>query len=163
MKAVTIFGSNSGNKRALIDQAIQHLSKVGDIVIGSSFYETEPWGFTCQENFLNQITVFETSLSAIDFLRYCLKTETLLGRVRLADAPRYSSRPIDIDLLFFDAQIIQTEELFLPHPRIQERNFVLTPLMEIMPDFVHPVFHKTISQLFYELTDSLEVKKIDMY
>ena len=163
MKAVTIFGSNSGDKQALILQAIEQLKQVGTVVASSSFYETEPWGFSCDEQFLNQITVFETTQSPIIFLKTCLETERQLGRIRTENGPRYSSRPIDIDLLFCDNLIIQTPELTIPHPRISERNFVLVPLTEIMPDFQHPVFAKSLSQLLEESTDPLQVHKIHRF
>ena len=99
MQVVTILGSNSGNKRQLITEAIRILSSTEQWVMASSFYETAPWGFECDENFLNQVVVFQTRLSAFDFLQRCLETEKRLGRIRLAGGPRYSSRPIDIDLL----------------------------------------------------------------
>ena len=149
MQVVTILGSNSGNKRQLITEAIRILSSTEQWVMASSFYETAPWGFECDENFLNQVVVFQTRLSAFDFLQRCLETEKRLGRIRLAGGPRYSSRPIDIALLFYD-----------PHPRMQERNFVLTPLAEILPDFVHPVFQKTIATLLQECPDKLEARKL---
>ena len=161
MQVVTLFGSNSGNKQELILQAIAQLSKVGEVVASSSFYETAPWGFSCREYFLNQITVFETSLSPMAFLDLSLETEQQLGRIRTTDSPRYASRPIDIDLLFCDSRIIHTPKLIIPHPRISERNFVLVPLVEILPDFLHPVSQKTMTQLLAESTDPLEVKKID--
>jgi len=161
MQAVTIFGSNSGQKQELITQAIHRLSSVGKAILSSSFYETEPWGFECNENFLNQITVFETSLSPQAFLDCCLQTEKQLGRIRFPGGPRYSSRPIDIDLLFCDSLIIHTPGLVLPHPRLCERNFVLVPLSEIMPDFIHPVSGKTIARLLAESPDRLQVKKAD--
>ena len=125
--------------------------------MASSFYETAPWGFECDENFLNQVVVFQTRLSAFDFLQRCLETEKRLGRIRLAGGPRYSSRPIDIDLLFYDSVILNTPDLILPHPRMQERNFVLTPLAEILPDFVHPVFQKTIATLLQVSSDSSDL------
>lgn len=93
MQAVTIFGSNSGKKQELIIQAIRQLSQTGEIVLSSSFYETEPWGFKCHENFLNQITVFETLLSPEEFLKTCLDIEKKLGRVRTSNGPRYSPVP----------------------------------------------------------------------
>lgn len=160
MRAVTIFGSNSGDRQALITQAIRKLSEAGRIVASSSFYETEPWGFECREHFLNQITVFETALSPEKFLETCLDTEKQLGRIRTTDGPRYSSRPIDIDLLFCDSRILNTSALTLPHPRMCERNFVLVPLAEIIPDFVHPVLGKSIATLLEESPDRLQVKKI---
>ena len=160
MQVVTILGSNSGNKRQLITEAIRILSSTEQWVMASSFYETAPWGFECDENFLNQVVVFQTRLSAFDFLQRCLETENRLGRIRLAGGPRYSSRPIDIDLLFYDSVILNTPDLILPHPRMQERNFVLTPLAEILPDFVHPVFQKTIATLLQECPDKLEARKL---
>ena len=108
MQVVTILGSNSGNKRQLITEAIRILSSTEQWVMASSFYETAPWGFECDENFLNQVVVFQTRLSAFDFLQRCLETEKRLGRIRLAGGPRYSSRPIDIDLLFYDSVILNT-------------------------------------------------------
>ena len=156
----TILGSNSGNKRQLITEAIRILSSTEQWVMASSFYETAPWGFECDENFLNQVVVFQTRLSAFDFLQRCLETEKRLGRIRLAGGPRYSSRPIDIDLLFYDSVILNTPDLILPHPRMQERNFVLTPLAEILPDFVHPVFQKTIATLLQECPDKLQARKL---
>lgn len=161
MQVVTIFGSNSGNKQELITQAIDRLSRIGKIVLSSSFYETEPWGFECRENFLNQVTVFATALSPEKFLQACLDTEKHLGRVRSTDGPRYSSRPIDIDLLFCDSQILDTPRLTIPHPRLSKRNFVLIPLVEIMPDFVHPVLGKSIKDLLSESPDQLQVRKIN--
>ncbi|MDE6451009.1 MAG: 2-amino-4-hydroxy-6-hydroxymethyldihydropteridine diphosphokinase [Odoribacter sp.] len=160
MQAVTIFGSNSGPREKLITQAIRQLSEAGKIVLSSSFYETEPWGFECHENFLNQITVFETLLSPEEFLKTCLDIEKQLGRIRLPNASRYSSRPIDIDLLFYDSRILETPDLILPHPRLCERNFVLVPLAEIMPEFVHPVTGKTIAELLAASPDRMEVKKL---
>lgn len=160
MQAVAIFGSNSGNKQALLTEAIRRVSSVGYITASSSVYETAPWGFESKENFLNQVVIFETALSPAAFLKFCLDTEKELGRIRFSNSPRYSSRPIDIDLLFYDSLILDTPELILPHPRMCERNFVLVPLAEIMPGFIHPQFHKTILQLLTECPDTLPVKKI---
>lgn len=160
MQAVTLFGSNTGDKQRIINQAISRLSSVGHIISGSSFYETVPWGFEADENFLNQITVFDTLCTPEDFLNFCLTTEKQLGRIRSTDGPRYASRPIDIDLLFCDDLILNTPELMLPHPRLHKRNFVLIPLAEIMPAFIHPQFNKNISQLLAECTDTLPVKRV---
>lgn len=161
MQVVTIFGSNSGDKFQLIKQAEIILSqKTGDVIAASSFYETEPWGFECNENFLNRVVVFETRLSPEDFLTACLDTEKILGRIRNYPAKHYASRPIDIDILFYDSLIVQTADLTIPHPRICERNFVLVPLNEILPAFVHPVFHQTIAELLKTCPDHLEVMAI---
>lgn len=159
MRVTTILGSNSGNKRKIITETIHRLSTAGKIVMASSLYETEPWGFESGENFLNQVVVFETSLSPQEFLKHCLQAEQYLGRIRNPQGPRYASRPIDIDILFYDSIVLDSPELTIPHPRIAERNFVLIPLQEIMPDFIHPVFHKTITELQKECKDKLIVKK----
>ncbi len=161
MQAVTILGSNQGEKCRLIRQAVSILAaQVGPVIGKSSFYETAPWGFESNEDFLNQVVLFDTPLSPIKFLHCCLQTEAQLGRIRTPDGPRYDSRPIDIDLLFYDSRIMETPELQIPHPRLSERNFVLAPLTEIMPGFLHPVLRKTMTQLYAECTDTCAVRKI---
>ncbi len=157
---VTILGSNSENKHRQLKKATHLLSAVGEIIQKSSFYETEPWGFEACENFLNQVIVFETPLKPSDFLRHCLEVEKQLGRVRNPNGPRYTSRSIDIDILFCDSQIIDTPELIIPHPRLCERLFVLAPLAEIMPDFIHPDKQKSIQELLSICPDHSTVKKI---
>lgn len=160
MQVVVIFGSNSGNKRRTIEEATTLLSeRVGAIVIKSSFYETEPWGFECTELFLNQVVIFESTLAPEDILQACLETEKRLGRIRPAGI-RYASRTIDIDILFCGQQVISTTQLTVPHPRLELRNFVLTPLNEIIPDFIHPVLHKKISGLLTECPDKMAVRKL---
>lgn len=162
MQVVTILGSNSGDKYRLISQAIDLLTEeVGEMTLASSYYETEPWGFECEENFLNRIVVFETELCPEVFLQTALDIEKRLGRTRSADGPRYTSRPIDIDILFYGTEVIDTPALTVPHPRLAERNFVLTPLCEILPDFIHPVLHKNIQILREECPDQSEVHKIE--
>ena len=163
MQVITSFGSNQGNKFRILKAAAAALSDaVGRITGISAFYETTPWGFDREENFLNQVIVFESQLSPTGFLQQCLKTEEKFGRIRYTPGPRYASRPIDIDMLFYDSLILNLPDLQLPHPRICERNFVLAPLAEIMPDFIHPVSGKTIAQLFRESPDSLQVKKLNL-
>lgn len=158
IEVVTILGSNSGNKYLLMEKAIHLLSeKAGKFLLASSYYETEPWGFECDENFLNRIVVFRTALSPEQFLQVCLDIEQQLGRIRSGNNPRYTSRPIDIDILFYGSEIISTSDLTIPHPRLTERNFVLTPLNEVMPDFIHPVLHQSISTLLDECPDKLKV------
>lgn len=158
MQAVTILGSNQGDKCRILRQAVSILAAEAGRVTGkSSLYETASWGFESNENFLNQVVLFETPLSPSHFLDCCLQTEARLGRIRTQDGPRYASRPIDIDLLFYDSLIIETPELQIPHPRLSERNFVLVPLTEVMPGFMHPVLKKTIAQLLAECPDTCAV------
>lgn len=162
MQVVTILGSNSGNKFRLMEQAVSLLEKqAGKVTLASSYYETAPWGFECKENFLNRVVVFETEYCPESFLQTALAVEEQLGRTRSANGPRYTSRPIDIDILFYGTEIIDTPTLTIPHPRLEERNFVLTPLREILPSFVHPLSHKTIQTLWEECPDKLEVRKIE--
>lgn len=160
MKVTVIFGSNTGNRQETIEKAISLLTvRTGKATGMSAYYETAPWGFDCPEAFLNRIVVFETTLSPQDFLAVCLQTEEQLGRIRHS-GPRYQSRTIDIDILFYESVVLDSPALTLPHPRIAERNFVLVPLNELMPEFRHPVLHKTIAELLKKTPDRLSVKKL---
>ena len=157
MKITVIFGSNTGDRQKTIEKAEALLSeRAGILLKSSSYYETEPWGFECNDSFLNRIATFDTSLSPQEFLDICLDIEQELGRIRL-DRARYQSRTIDIDLLFCDSLSLNTPQLIVPHPRLAERNFVLVPLCEIMPDFIHPVLRKSIRQLLDICPDNCKV------
>jgi 2-amino-4-hydroxy-6-hydroxymethyldihydropteridine diphosphokinase len=158
-KIVLLLGGNLGDKYAILNEAEEILlERLGSVELYSSFYETEAWGFETENIFLNKVLVIRTHYTSEQSLRICQKIELELGRVRKEN--RYSSRLIDIDLLFFNKDIVNTEDLILPHPRIQERRFVLEPLNEIMGYFVHPVYTKKISTLLEECADECIVKKI---
>lgn len=157
---VLLIGSNSGNKFQMLQEAVTRLQTLGKLIASSSLYETEPWGFECNENFINQAVILETSLSPFEFLEHSLNIEQQLGRIRNSNSPRYTSRTIDIDIIFYGTQIINTPTLTVPHPRMQERNFVLSPLAEIIPNFKHPVFQQTINSLLSTCPDQSAVKKI---
>lgn len=147
MEIVLGFGSNIGNRRTTIEQAYDMLSRtLGKMTKCSSFIETEPWGFECKDKFINSVAVFETLLSPLEALKVCNETEYALGR-RRNNAVGYASRTIDIDILFCEDRIIDTSELQVPHPLIDKRNFVLLPLKEILPDFVHPLLNKKIKDI----------------
>ncbi len=147
MEIVLGFGSNIGNRRTTIEQAYDMLSRtLGKMTKCSSFIETEPWGFECKDKFINSVAVFETLLSPLEALKVCNETEYALGR-RRNNAVGYASRTIDIDILFCEDRIIDTAELQVPHPLIDKRNFVLLPLKEILPDFVHPLLNKKIKDI----------------
>ena len=155
-----LLGGNLGNKSVIFKEAQNILQKkLGKIVKESSIYETEPWGFKTKENFWNQALIIETSLSSKEVLKITKKTETELGRI--PGEKRYTSRTIDIDLLFFGNLIINEPNLEIPHPRMINRRFVLIPLNEIAPEWVHPVLKKTIKELLEECTDTLKVKKLE--
>lgn len=142
-------GSNVGNRIDNMNKAIEILSNKGiRIKQISSFYETEPWGVKEQAKFLNAVIKAETSLSPQELL-LCIKSiESELGR---KETFRWGPRMIDIDILFYDNQVINNDELTIPHPLIQDREFVLLPLVEILPDWIHPVLSKDIKTLLNEL------------
>lgn len=164
---VLLIGGNQGERVVLMMQAIALIAqRIGTVSVVSSLYETEPWGFEAEQKFLNQALVVDTDLDAQTVLEVALAIEQELGRVRptggadwQSDDRTYASRPIDIDLIFYNNDIVQTPSLQLPHPRMHLRRFVLQPLAQIVPDLMHPKFGKTVRQLLDECTDQGEVKE----
>jgi len=152
-------GGNMGKRKKLIDSAINALSRECSIVTQSSIYETAPWGFSAENNFYNQVIKIETNLSAFQLLKLTQNIETKLGRIRTDT--RYISRTMDIDILFFNKEIIDNKELTIPHPQIHNRKFVLVPLHEIAPDFIHPQEKITITEMLNRCADTSECKKIN--
>jgi 2-amino-4-hydroxy-6-hydroxymethyldihydropteridine diphosphokinase len=149
-------GSNMGNRLQNIEQASALIAELAGIVKKkSAIYETEAWGNTNQEDFLNQALLVETTLSPEALLEKVLWVETKIGRQRLV---KWEPRIIDIDILLYDDVIFSSVDLIIPHPYLHERRFTLTPLTEIAPDIVHPVLKKTIFQLLQACTDTLAVK-----
>lgn len=159
IKLYILLGGNLGDKQRVFSDARAKLSQqVGTITNQSVLYETEPWGFESEDIFWNQVLEISTSFSPEEVLRQTQQIERELGRIRKAS--QYDSRIIDIDILFYGHLIIKTENLVVPHPRIQERKFALVPLCEIAPELIHPVFQKSIRQLLDECTDPLKVEKV---
>lgn len=157
IKLYILLGGNLGDKHLVFSEARLRLSQqVGTITIQSAIYETEPWGFESDDIFWNQVLEISTELSPEEVLKQTQQIEHDLGRIRKAN--QYDSRIIDIDILFYGDLIIKTENLVVPHPRIQERKFALVPLSEIAPELIHPVFLKSIRQLLAECTDQLKVE-----
>lgn len=154
---VLSFGSNKGNRYNYIKKAIKTLSLSGDfnLIAVSNLYETEPWGFKNQKKFLNCTGAGLTRLTPVAFLRLIKKTELELGRLYKY---KWQEREIDIDILFFGSRVLSTEQLIIPHPRLHKRNFVLFPLKDIMPEFMHPVLRKTVIQLLKLAGDTAGVK-----
>lgn len=149
MKITLGFGSNLGERKATIEQAYELLEKeLGKMISKSAFLETKPWGFESEDMFVNSAAVFETERTPMQALEICNRIEKMLGRKRNVDDVGYVSRTIDIDIIFCDSQIIDTPLLKVPHPLMEKRDFVLKPLREIMPDFVHPVLGKKIKEIF---------------
>jgi len=158
-KLFLLLGGNLGDKEHIFSSArIRLEEELGELLLMSSVFETEPWGFQSDDLFWNQVILIGTERSPLDVLERTKAIELELGRVRKAE--RYCSRLIDIDLLFYDDLVFHEPRLELPHPRIIDRRFVLEPLSEIAPDLLHPVFGQTIMELFENCSDTLSVKKL---
>lgn len=145
-------GSNIGDRLAYIQQAVSLLSMTDKIKIvkSSSFYETEPWGNKNQNWFVNAAVALDTELSPVELLKLCQSVEMQLGRNRV-NQEKWSERTIDIDILMYDNLVMSNDILSIPHPYMHKRAFVLVPMLEVKSDLVHPVFKKTISELYDEL------------
>ena len=142
-------GSNMGEGRKNLDLAIKMMNERGVLVEKVSTYiETEPYGYTEQDNFVNAVCIAETKLSPRELLEVLLKIELDMGRVRII---KWGPRIIDLDILFYEDLIIDEEDLKVQHIEIQKRSFVLEPVNEISPDKIHPVFKKTVHQLLLDL------------
>lgn len=137
-------GSNLGNRAANLKEAIASLPPQMDVKAKSKVYETPPWGYIEQEKFLNQVLMAKTYLEPEALLKHLKRLEVALGRkVTFQNGPRL----IDIDILFYDSLVFESPTLMIPHPRVHERGFVLLPMMDIAPDFVHPVKQKSVRDL----------------
>jgi 2-amino-4-hydroxy-6-hydroxymethyldihydropteridine diphosphokinase len=153
--AYLLLGGNMGDRLNNLALAMQFLEKeVGKILKYSSVYETASWGNTEQPDFLNQVLFIETNLTAEQIMEQILFFENKMGRVRTS---KNASRVIDIDILFFNKEIVETKNVIVPHPQIQNRNFVLYPLNELAPELKHPVLKKTIHELLLQCNDMLPV------
>jgi 2-amino-4-hydroxy-6-hydroxymethyldihydropteridine diphosphokinase len=156
--AYLITGSNMGDRGQYLATARELINTdCGEITKTSFVYETAAWGKVNQPAFLNQALEVHTSLNAKQLIRYILKVEKKMGRIR---KEKYGPRLIDIDILFFNDEIHKTSFLKIPHPEMQNRRFVLVPLAEIAPAIAHPVLHKTVTELLDDCPDTLDVKKI---
>ena len=148
-RAYVALGSNLGDREENLRTALKHLQENGvEVIKTSTFIETEPYGVTDQPGFVNAVCQVETELAPLELLRLLLSIEQEMGRVRLR---RWGERNIDLDLLLYEDAVLESEELSLPHPDMQNRDFVLLPLAQIAGEVVHPVLEKTINLLKEEL------------
>jgi 2-amino-4-hydroxy-6-hydroxymethyldihydropteridine diphosphokinase len=151
-------GGNIGDREKALSHAIQKISEqVGDIQAKSTIYETEAWGVENQQAYLNQCIKVKTDLKATELIDVLLLIEKELGRERTINQI-YEPRTIDIDILFYNNDIINESKLLVPHPRLHVRKFVLIPLEEIASNYLHPLLNKTIFNLLSECEDTSDVK-----
>ncbi|WP_018478454.1 2-amino-4-hydroxy-6-hydroxymethyldihydropteridine diphosphokinase [Pontibacter roseus] len=152
-----LLGGNLGDRVLYLQQARAGIAKrIGILERSSSLYETAAWGNTEQPAFLNQVLEVQTELSPEQVLQDINMLEQELGRVRLE---HWGARVIDIDILFYDDLVLQTQRLTIPHPQLHLRRFTLLPLAELAPELVHPVLGKSISTLLVDCPDELEVRE----
>lgn len=146
-------GSNTGDRIGYVQQATSLLGACENISIirTSAFYETEPWNMSSKTWFVNAVVEIKTKLSPKELLLECQRIEAQLGRKRSNETSNYEDRTIDIDILFYNNEIVQDEELTIPHKYVHLRAFTLVPLLELIPDYVHPVLHKSIIELHNDL------------
>jgi len=155
-----LLGTNLGDKERNLELAIGEVSKE-DIssLKHSSLFKSEAWGFESKNYFLNQCVSFYTPLNAEELLISLKLIEKEMGR-KIQKSAGYQDRIIDIDILFFGNEIINGEQLIVPHPRISERRFTLLAMNDLEPEFIHPVFRKSIKDLLYECQDNSNVIKL---
>ncbi len=150
-------GSNIGDREQQLEFAISEIKeKVGDITNSSKVYESSPWRVDGQSNYLNQVIKIKTEIDAESVLSVVLDIENDLGRKRIE---KWGERFIDIDIIFYNNEIIETAELCIPHKHMHERKFVLTPLNEIASDYLHPKYNKTVADLLVECNDVESVEE----
>jgi 2-amino-4-hydroxy-6-hydroxymethyldihydropteridine diphosphokinase len=153
-------GGNIGNKRENFLKAEELIhSKLGSIALKSSVYETPPWGFQAEENFWNSVLFIETKLGPDEVLWRIHEIEDYFAKEEGTE--RYQSREIDIDILYYDDLFMETKLLIIPHPQIQNRKFVLVPLVEIAPDLKHPLLRLTSLQMLENCKDVSVIKKVE--
>jgi 2-amino-4-hydroxy-6-hydroxymethyldihydropteridine diphosphokinase len=157
-KVFLLLGSNLGDRLHHLSQAKDEIAHhVGDIQTFSSIYKTAPWGDSDQPEFFNQVLLVLTTHPPELVLEKILMIETRMGRLR---KKKWGPRVIDIDILFYDQLIVNTENLTIPHPSLQTRRFTLVPLVEIHPELQHPILKKNVRTLLHECPDNLEVSKV---
>lgn len=152
---VILLGTNLGDRLLNLKKADLEIGqRIGLVLMRSMIYQTKPWGNTEQDDFLNQVLVIDSSKKANEILSALLEIELEMGRKR---TKQWEPRIIDLDILYFGDEIIETKDLKIPHPFIQERRFTLVPLAEILPAMIHPVFKQSNYDLLLQTTDHSSV------
>lgn len=160
IKALLSLGTNMGDRKMNLARAIRYINVgVGHIIDLSGVYETEAWGFNADQKFLNMVVEVITDYSPLEMLKNCQLIENKLGRTRTKDTG-YESRTIDIDILFYNNDIIKEDTLIIPHPLLHKRKFILEPLAEITPDYLHPTLKYSVKELLNRCTDTAEVEQL---
>ena len=154
MNIIILLGSNLGDRLANLKQAIASIASFSSILQHSNIYQTAAWGNTDQADFLNQAIEIQTHQSAENLMQALLAIESQMGRVRLQ---KWEPRIIDLDIIFYESAIHNSDFIQIPHPEMQKRAFVLKPLLDIIPNFEHPILKQTITQLWEKCPDQLEV------
>lgn len=157
-RAYLLLGSNLGNREQYLEDALNLIAKkIGDIVVKSAVYETAAWGKTDQPSFLNLAVAVDTALNPEELLKEVLNIELLLGRTR---EEKWGARFIDIDIILYGNEVIDLgQKLQIPHPEMQNRKFVMQPLVEIAPNLIHPFLNKRMTEILSTLVDTLSVLK----
>ncbi len=146
MKILSI-GTNLGNRRENVDRAIELIGAIGNVVAVSEMYETEAWGFESDNVFLNMVVVVETGLSPFELLEATQNIEREMGREVKTKNVDYADRIIDIDIVGYDDEVICSEQLIVPHPMMHKRMFVLEPLRDVAPDWIHPKMGWSVDEM----------------
>jgi len=154
MNIIILLGSNLGDRLANLQQAITSIASFSTILQQSNIYQTAAWGNTNQADFLNQAIEIQTNQTAENLMHALLAIESQMGRVRLQ---KWEPRIIDLDIIFYESAIHTTDFIQIPHPEMQNRAFVLKPLLDLIPNFEHPILKQSISQLWEKCPDQLEV------
>lgn len=157
-RVIAGLGSNLGDRFAALQCAMELIrEEAGEIIAVSSVWETEPWGFDADEQFLNMVIVLETTLEPKGLIQRFRSIEGRMGRKK-SGGGKYESRIIDLDILFWDDRVISIPGLEVPHPKLHSRRFVLEPLMEVAPETVHPVTGLTVAEMLQFCEDNSDVR-----
>ncbi len=161
VNALILMGGNEAATPRLMELATDQITRLaGKVSRQSAMYESTAWGFEAEHHFLNRVLEISTGLKPVDLLHVLLNIEKDLGRTRI-DPSTYASRGIDIDILFLDNLVIDTQELTVPHPRLHQRRFTLMPLNEQWPEWIHPTIGVTVNELLARCSDKGFVKRVD--